>query len=298
MTKDKCEIISICETRPEVLRVMHNLPNHIIINTGQHYDYEMDEMFWKENKIRPNYNLDAQTFGDIYDKLSDLLRKLKPKIVIIYGDTRSSLAGAIAAKDNDIKVAHLEAGTRCYNMDMPEERNRIMIDTIADILFAFNEIGKNNLLRENTQGKIFIVGDILYDKYLENRKHKNYIFLTIHRKENQNIFILKEIFNDYKNEKIIFPVHPVMIKFISKIDVSKYQKLKILKPLNYSQTMKYIKNAKLVISDSGGIQREAFFMGVPCKVMLKKNPLEKETSVFGYGDAKEKIKKIILDYVK
>lgn len=290
------DIISIVGTRPEVLRVIKDLPNHLIVNTGQHYDDNMDTIFWKERGFEPDMNLGAKDFGEIYNKTDKLLKEYRPKIVISYGDTRSSFIAALAAKNNDIKVAHLEAGVRCYNMDMPEERYRIMIDSISDYLFAFNKRCKENLLKENVQGKIFIVGDILYDKYVQKRKHENYVLMTIHRKENQSSEFLKSIFEKYKNEKIIFPIHPVMKKYLENIKVPR--NVEIIEPVGHSKILELIKNAKLVLTDSGGIQREAFFMGVPLIVEMKINPLYYEINVFGNGQTEEKIKKIIIEKCK
>lgn len=289
------DIISVCGTRPEVIRVIKDLPNHLIVNTGQHYDKNMDDVFWKERGFKPDMNLGSKNFSAIYETVSSFLEQKKPKLVISYGDSRSSFIAALAAKNNDIKVAHLEAGVRCYDMSMPEERYRIMIDAISDYLFVFNEKSKENLLKENVQGKIFIVGDILYDKHVQNRKHDGYILMTMHRKQNQNVVIMRNLFLRYWNEKIIFPMHPVMKQFLGE-DLPK--KLEIIEPVKHEKMLELIKNAKLVVTDSGGVQREACFMGVPIEVMLKNNPLEHEISVFGNGHAEEKIKRIILKILK
>lgn len=285
-------IISICGTRPEVIRVIRDLPNHIIVNTGQHYDDNMDAVFWKERGFEPDVNLGAKTFPEMYERIDELLKKEKPKLVIIYGDTRSSFVGAMAAKDNRVKIAHLEAGVRGYDLDVPEERYRIGIDHISDYLFAINEFCKENLIRENVQGKIFVVGDILYDVFLEKRKHKGYVLMTIHREENQNAGTLRELLKEYQNEHIVFPAHPVIRPLLDKIKTR--GRIAIGEPLGHDEMLELIKNAKMVITDSGGILREAFFAGVPLRVIMKKNPLEREISVFGDGTAREKIKKIII----
>ena len=287
------KVFSIIGTRPEVIRVIRKLKNHTIVNTGQHYDYEMDEIFWEEMGFQPHYNLGATTFSEIYEKVFELLEEKRPDLVIIYGDTRSSLAGALATKDNNIKLAHLEAGVRSYDIQEPEERNRIMIDAISDYLFSVNEMGRNNLIKENVRGKIYVVGDLVYDRYIEKREHQNYLLLTMHRKQNQSPEALKKIFEEYKNERIIFPMHPVMKQYLDKIDLKKYPKLEVVKPLSHSETLKVIKNAKLVVTDSGGLQREAFFMGVPLDIILKKNAWKEEIKIFGDGHAEDKIVKII-----
>ena len=285
------KIISVVGTRPEVLRVIRGIDNHLIVNTGQHYDYEMDEIFWKEMGFKPDINLNAKSLSEIYDGVYELLEKEKPALVICYGDTRSSLATALATKDLGFKLAHIEAGTRSGNMDMPEERNRIQIDAISDYLFPVNFIGKENLEKENVKGKIFVVGDIVYDRYLEKREHKDYILLTIHRKENQNSEFLKRLIYHYEDEKmVIFPIHPVMIKFLGK---ALPENLEIIKPVNHKKMLELIKNAKLVITDSGGVEREATFMGVPLRVMLENDAWRKEINIFGDGMAEKRIKRII-----
>ena len=291
MVEKNIDIISIVGTRPEIIRVIRDLPNHLIVDTGQHYDDNMDNDFWKEREIIPGVNLGSKKFSEIAESIDKLIKEYDPKLIISYGDTRSSLLSALIAKENDIKVAHLEAGVRCFNMNMPEERNRVIIDSISDYLFCVNEKGKQNLLKENVQGEIFVVGDILYDNYVQKRKHDDYVLMTIHRKENQNRECLNNIFNDYKEEKgIVFPIHPVMRKYMS--DTPK--NVELIDPVNNLEMLELIKNAKLVITDSGGVQREAFFMGVPLDIRLNKNPWENEINVFGNGKAEEKIKSIIM----
>ena len=289
-------IISICGTRPEVIRVIKDLPNHLIVNTGQHYDDSMDAIFWKERDFEPDVNLNAKEFPETYRKVDELLKEKKPKLIISYGDTRSSFIAALAAKNNDIKVVHLEAGVRCYDMSMPEERYRIMIDSISDYLFVLNKKGKENLLRENIQGEIFIVGDLLYDKYIQKRKHKDFVLMTIHRKQNQNSEFLSSLFKKYENEQeVILLVHHAIKDLLKTISCP--ANLDMIEPVNHEKMLKLIRNAKLVVTDSGGVQREAFFMGVPLDVRLKENPLEDEISIFGDGHAEERIKKIILEKV-
>ena len=286
--------MSIIGTRPEAIRVIKKLPNHMIVNTGQHYDENMDVVFWKERGIEPDVNLGAKNFEEIYTKVCDLIGEHSPKLIITYGDTRSSFVATLAAKDKGVRVAHLEAGVRCYDMDMPEERNRIMIDSIADYLFAVNEKCKENLLKENVQGKIFVVGDILFDNYIEKRKHKDFVLMTIHRKQNQSPEFLSSLFREYKDEsRIVFPAHPTMKGILKNISLP--SNLKVIEPTNHRKMLKLISEAKIVVTDSGGVQREAFFMGVPLDVKLKKNPWNSEISVFGDGRAEEKIKTIILE---
>lgn len=289
------KIISIIGTRPEAIRVMKDLPDHLVVNTGQHYDENMDAIFWKERGFKPDMNLGSKSFSEIYERVSDFLEREKPKLVISYGDSRSSLIATLSAKNCGIKVAHLEAGVRCYDMNMPEERYRIMIDAISDYLFVINKKGKENLLKENVQGRIFVVGDLMYDKYVQKRKHKGYVLMTIHRKQNQDAEFIKKLIYQYEDRKIIFPIHPVMIKFFG---ANLPERWEIIEPVKHEKMLELIRNAELVVTDSGGVQREAFFMGVPVKVMLKKQPFEDELNVFGNGRAEVKIKDKILEICK
>jgi UDP-N-acetylglucosamine 2-epimerase len=288
------DIVSIVGTRPEILRVIKDLPNHLIVDTGQHYDDNMDKAFWDEQGIKPDVNICAKSFSEIYDGIFTLLKEIKPKVVIIYGDTRSSFASALAAKDNDIKVAHLEAGVYGYDMNVPEERNRIMIDHISDYLFAINKRCKENLIKENVQGEIFVVGDMLFDRYLQKRKNSGYVLMTIHRKENQNIEFIDKIVNEYKNEEIVFVAHPVIKKFLNTPAPDKF---KLIESVGHKEMLELIRNAKLVVSDSGGVIRESFFMGVPIRTMMKVYPMEEEINCFGNGRSEEKIKAILLEKI-
>ena len=299
------KIISIIGTRPQFIKIaaMSNIflklkkkINHKIINTSQHYDYDMSGIFIKDLKIpKIHYNLKIKnknqlnTISKIIIKLEKILTKEKPEIVIVYGDTNSTLASAIVASKLKIKLAHVEAGLRSNDVTMQEEINRKIVDNLSDYLFAPTEIAKKNLIREGLKNKIYLSGDIMFDIFKKQKhrfnnknilnlyklKPKDYLLITLHREANlENKFFFQEIFkflNFIKsNFKIIFVAHPRTQKKIksNKIIKKEYLKdIKVIKPLSYSNIQTLIKYSKYVITDSGGLQKEAFFHNVPCLVI-------------------------------
>ena len=266
----------------------------IIVHTGQHYDADMSDIFFDELKIpKPHHHLGvgscshgAQT-GRMLEKIEKLLIDIRPDMVIVYGDTNSTVAGAMAAVKLDIPVAHIEAGLRSFNKKMPEEINRIVADHVSDLLLAPTPTAMNNLQAENLIEKSKNVGDIMYDAVLFNRrlaeqrpdilsalglKPKKYGVVTIHRAENTNdLMRLKEILTSLNkiaedDLMLIFPVHPRTRNIIN----NNFQEwkangnLSLIDPLGYLDMMQLIKNAALSLTDSGGLQKEAFFLNCPC----------------------------------
>ena len=282
------KIVTIVGTRPQLIKssALSNLIkkqkdiNEIMIHTGQHYDPMMSKIFFKDLNIpKPKYNLPIKSnyHGDMTGKMiagiEKILIKEKPNYSIVYGDTNSTLAGAIASKKLNIPVIHIEAGLRSYNKKMPEEVNRILTDHCSSILFTPSKLSKNNLINEGfKKNSIINVGDIMYDVFL-NKLNKNKklkirydILVTIHRAENTDF--KSRIFNIIKNlnllsnhYSIIFPIHPRTIKMMKKFQIFKLlsSKIKLLEPISYHESMHYLKHAKLLITDSGGMQKEAFY---------------------------------------
>ncbi len=290
--------------------------NHIIIHTGQHYDYEMNKIFFTELDIpEPEYNLEVgsgfhgwQT-GEMIKRLEPILMKEKPALTIVYGDTNSTLAGALAAVKLQIPIVHIEAGLRSYNRKMPEEINRILTDHCSDILFCPTENGVKNLKKEGytniiNDGKLINpsfstsqmcynkfpvvvnVGDIMYDATLISLKiaekksdilkqlkriSKQYFLVTIHRAENtDNKRKLKNILDALieigKCYPVVFPVHPRTKKTLKNFNLlpSNYANIHLIDPVSYFDMLTLEKNARKILTDSGGIQKEAYFLGVPC----------------------------------
>ncbi len=258
----------------------------ILVHTGQHYSKNMSDLFFKELNIpNPDYNLNigsgshGKQTGDMIIKIEYVLLKEKPSLVIVYGDTNSTIAGAIASVKLNIPVVHIEAGLRSFNKEMPEEHNRIVTDHLSELLFVPSKIGMKHLKREGLSKKAYFVGDIMYDALLYNIKiaekksdilnklkvfKEEYYLSTVHRPSNtDNRTNLSSILRAFSklDKKVIFPIHPRTKKFIREFKL-KYnkEKIKIIDPLGYLDILKLTKNAKKVITDSGGLQKEAFYL--------------------------------------
>ena len=265
-----------------------------LIHTGQHYDANMSEVFFKELEIpKPDYNLGigslphgAQT-GRMLEAIETVMLDSKPDFLLVYGDTNSTLAGALAAAKLHIPVAHVEAGLRSFNRHMPEEINRVLTDHISDLLFAPTEIAVSNLYKEGiTPSKIHNVGDVMYDAalfYTEKARKESqvlaklnldpdaYLLVTLHRAENTDdperlgtvIEALKEVAQTWK---LVTPLHPrtkaALIKY-QLFDVAR-QHLNFTDPVGYLDMVMLEQHARAIITDSGGVQKEAFFHAVPC----------------------------------
>lgn len=345
------KIISTVGARPQFVKMVaihkaileYPEIEHIILHTGQHYDNNMSKIFFKELQIpHPSYNLEIgsgshglQT-GLMLKKIESVLIKEKPEWVLLYGDTNSTLAGALAASKLHIKIAHIEAGLRSFNRKMPEEINRIATDHISDILLAPTQNAMSLLEKEGLKEKSYFVGDVMYDsilffKELAERKYKienitslkNFYLGTIHRAENTNdINKLRSIFEAFSelDLPIILPLHPRTKKIIKKIKFS--ENVKIIEPVGYLKMILLLKNCRKVLTDSGGLQKEAYFLKKPCitlrnetewvetlednwnfvvctdkKLILEKvknKDFGKHKNCFGDGKAAEKIVKLIL----
>jgi UDP-N-acetylglucosamine 2-epimerase (non-hydrolysing) len=253
-----------------------------IVNTGQHFSKEMSQVFFNEFNLRPDYNLQPrrnsviEQFADIMKGIEKIFLKEKPALVIVVGDVNSTLAGALVANKIGIKLAHVEAGLRSFNNKMPEEFNRKITDHLSDYLFVTAEEGLENLKKEGIVKNVFYVGNIMIDTlkhFLPRVKKTNekFYFCTLHRPENvDNKKIFSEIIDALevisKDCKIYFPLHPRTEKMARKFNLLKRMKKNfiILKPLNYLDSLFYQKNARLILTDSGGIQEEASYLGVPC----------------------------------
>ncbi len=262
----------------------------IIIHTGQHFDTNMSDIFFDQMEIpRPNYNLEINSMshgamtGKMLEKIEEILIKEKPDIVLVYGDTNTTLAGALAAKKIHIKVAHIEAGLRSFNMNMPEEINRILTDRISDILFCPTDTAIDNLRKEgykNINCKIVKSGDVMQDAaiYYSNKEQKptinvpnDFILATIHRAENTDnidrLTNILDVLNEIASDKmVILPLHPRTTNIIKQSDFNT-EKLTIIEPVGYLEMVYLLNRCKLVMTDSGGLQKEAFFFNKPCLTM-------------------------------
>ena len=289
------KILTILGARPQFIKAgsisreiaKYNEIDEIIVHTGQHYDANMSDIFFDEMKIpKPDYFLGiggkshgAMT-GQMIEKIEEVCLKEKPDWVMVYGDTNSTLAGAIVASKMDIKLAHIETGLRSFNMKMPEEVNRILTDRVSNILFCPTDVAVQNLKNEsfdNFNAKIIKSGDVMQDgaMFYKNLAVKpscdiknDFILCTIHRAENTDDAIrLKSIFavlNEIAKEKqIILPLHPRTRKILNNLNLD-MQNLTLIDPVGYLEMVWLIDNCDLVMTDSGGLQKEAYFFEKQC----------------------------------
>ena len=330
----KIKIINIVGTRPNFIKIAPLLAEQkkysevilpVLVHTGQHYDFELSEVFFKDLNIpKPDYHLGvgsgshARQTAEMMRRFDRIILKEKPDLVLVVGDCNSTLAGALVAAKLHIPVVHIEAGLRSFDMSMPEEINRRLTDHISDYLFVTELSGVKNLLNEGIKRKkIFFVGNVMIDTLLNSRfkiqnskileklglDKKKYAVLTLHRPENvddKKIFkeILETISAIQKKIKIIWPIHPhtkkqlVQLSQFERLKIKKSEGLRIVKPLSYLEMLNLMKNAKLVLTDSGGIQEETTVLGIPC-LTLRENTERPVTCEIGTnmvcGTTREKI---------
>lgn len=271
---------------------------HLIVHTGQHYDYEMSDIFFSDFELpKPDIHLGVGSgsscfqLGEIIKRLENKLIDKQIDLVLVYGDTNSTLAGAIGANKCNIKLGHIEAGLRSYDPSMPEEYNRILTDNLSDYLFTPTRNAVKNLKNEKIRGKVYYTGDLsveIIDKTRSisknseildvlNLKSKSYLLLTMHRAENtssRDFFIqLLETFEVLKDNIIVFPIHPrtkKMFETFGLLDrLLNCSNVKTLLPIGYIDFIALLQNSSKVVTDSGGIQKEAYLLRVPCITMRK-----------------------------
>lgn len=297
--EDKKRVAYIIGTRPEVIRsatLIKALKSDdsivfSLVHTGQHYDYLMDKVFFEEFHLSdPDINLEigsgshSEQTAAIMVKLEKYFEEFKPDIVAVFGDTNSSLAAAITTVKMGIPLAHIEAGCREYEMDMPEEINRRLIDHCSNVNLTVSELCSDNLKAEKVAGDVIFCGDPLYDVYKEcsqtdgdseilkefGLEPDKYAVMTAHRGKNvddddnlRNIFSAVSHFGDIP---VIFPVHPRTKKHIDEFYLSKenVSNLIMTRPLNYHEMIQVVKNSKFAITDSGGLQKEVYWSKKPC----------------------------------
>ena len=318
------KIITVIGARPQIIKaaaisraIKNNFSDKIlevIVHTGQHYDENMSQIFFEELEIPfPNFNLNVgsgshgEQTAKMLEGLENIYMQEKPDAVIVYGDTNSTIAGALAASKIHIPVIHIEAGLRSFNKAMPEEINRIACDHMSTLLFTPSETGHRNLLNEGIKNdqkeaasidnpKIYLCGDIMYDNSLyfsamSEQKSEilkeleittdDFILCTIHRDTNTDdttnlnaIFRALLRIQKTSNLKIVLPLHPrTKEKLNSHLDenllteINQNKNFKIIPPLGFLDIISLEKNARLIITDSGGLQKEAFFFQKPCVIL-------------------------------
>lgn len=352
------KVVSIVGARPQFIKLalvsveLRKSHKEILVHTGQHYDTELSSIFFDELSIpKPDYNLGigsdthARQTARMMMGIEGILITENPDLVLVYGDTNSTLAGALAAVKIHIPVAHVEAGPRMSDKLIPEEVNRVLTDHISSLLFASTQTGVDNLKREGIADGVYLTGDVMLDSFMhffkvavEKSKILNdlnlgtgkYLLATVHRARNtevkENLISIVNAFLDI-DERIVFPVHPRTEKYLKQYGL--YKRLKnasnmtLITPVGYLDSTILTRNARKILTDSGGLQKEAYFSKIPCITLDEttgwpetveddwnvlvgsdKNkiieaiehfdPEGKQRDVFGNGKAAEKIVTIII----
>lgn len=351
------KIASIVGARPQFIKAapvskeIRKAHDEVLIHTGQHYDEGMSDVFFEVLDIaRPDYNLGvgssshgAQT-GQTLIRLEEVLLKEEPHLVLVYGDTNSTLAGALAAAKLNIPLGHVEAGLRSFNRAMPEEVNRVVADHLSSLLFCPTQTAVENLGREGITKGVHLVGDVMYDLALRSAQvarkrgilekfkleRKGYVLATVHRQSNtdeeKNLRNIATALTSYDGV-VVFPVHPRTKKFLQQYGLWDLvsRKTKVLAPVDYLDFLGLLIEARKVVTDSGGVQKEAYFFGVPCitlrdetewmetvedgwnvlvgtessdilDALEKFNPSGTKSKLFGDGHAAERIATVLNDF--
>lgn len=319
------KVLTIVGARPQFIKAatvsreiaLSKSIKEVLVHTGQHYDENMSKVFFDQLDIpKPDYNLSVGNLshgamtGQMMEKLEVVMETEAPNCVLVYGDTNSTLAGAITASKLKIPISHVEAGLRSHNLQMPEEANRVLTDRLSSLLFCPTLTAKNNLMKEGYPFRevrgydqvISNVGDVMFDavnyykkKALEkinlntwNLKSNEYVLCTLHRAENtDNISKLKSVFSAFleisKSTEVVFVCHPRTASRIEKLSEPGLKKsIKFIDPQPYLEMQRLIMGSKLVMTDSGGMQKEAYFHGVPCLTLRQETEWE-ETLKFGWN---------------
>ena len=296
------KILTIIGARPQFIKaamVSKKLKDdfeEIIVHTGQHYDKNMSEIFFEQLEIpKPKYNLGigsgthGKQTGEMLIKIEEVILQEQPDYVMVYGDTNSTLAGALAASKLLIPIIHVEAGLRSYNMLMPEEQNRILTDHISTILICPTKTAVENLKKEGITQNVYQTGDVICDSVLyyskvanekinctninlvpiyEKKQIKDWYLTTIHRAENtmddKKLSIILQVFEKL-DKMVIFPVHPRIKKMVDQLYAkNQYKNIYFIEPVDYLTMLYLTKNACKVVTDSGGLQKECYILDTPC----------------------------------
>ena len=338
------KLVTIVGARPQFIKAaavsraieLHNKKsggpgiNEILVHTGQHYDYSMSQIFFEQLHIRtPDYHLGVgsgthgKMTGIMLGKIEEVLLKEEPECVMVYGDTNSTLAGALAGTKLHIPVAHVEAGLRSFNRQMPEEINRVLTDHVSDLLLCPTDGAVINLKREGITKGVSLVGDVMFDSFLFCRdlarrssrilsevklKVKSYCLATVHREENttdpKKLSGILDAFKRLASEKcpFVIPLHPRTARALEETGIGRSvdSAIRFLDPLSYLDMIVLESNAKVILTDSGGVQKEAYFGRVPCVTLRNETEwvelVEHGFNVLG-GHEPERIRKAFEEIV-
>jgi len=303
------KVLSVVGARPQfvkcapVSRELRRVHEEVLVHTGQHYDYLLSEVFFRDLGIpAPDYHLEigsgshgVQT-GRMLGAIEEVIGKEEPDIVLVYGDTNSTLAGALAAAKMHVPVAHVEAGLRSFDRRMPEEVNRVLTDHASDLLFCPTETAVANLAAEGITRGVHLTGDVMVDALQENlalAKERatvdlpatGYFLATVHRASNTDDPVaLRAIMAAFAllEAPVIFPVHPRTRKKFAEYGIRPAENVRIVEPLPYFDMLAALAGARAVLTDSGGVQKEAYILEVPC-VTLRENTEWVETLEDGWN---------------
>lgn len=324
------KILTIVGTRPQFLKlaplsktIEKNKINHVVVHTGQHYDTEMSGALFNVLNIKePDYLLkkngstNIQCLGDMMNKIEEICLKEKPDKLIVFGDCDTTIAGAIVARKLKIYLIHIEAGMRSYNKDMPEEINRLMTDHISDLLLCSTQDSVEKLKAENITENVHYVGNLqlellknVCESYNDttilnenNLNENNFALMTIHREYNTTKEMLEKIFLELEkiDTDIVFPIHPRTKNIININNINIPKNFKLIKPVDYLNMTILERNCKYIITDSGGVQPEAWYLGKKCIVMRSETewiePLKNNNNIL--YDYKNPLNIFIEDFLK
>lgn len=341
-------ILTVVGARPQFIKiapVSRELRKHfkeVLVHTGQHFDHEMSDVFFEELEIpTPDYSLGisggkhGEMTARMLEKIEEKIFEVKPDMLLLYGDTNSTFAAAIAASKLHIPIAHIESGPRTYDRKQPEEVNRVFTDYVSQIRFCPTYQSVENLKIENIDQDVFHVGDVMYDcalyardkaskdsKILEELQleSQGYVVTTVHRAEHTSSpDILKKVIGylQEQEELVVFPMHPRTVKGVEAYGINT-DGLTIIPPLGYIDMTWLVANAKLVITDSGGLPKEAYFHKVPCITIGEYSPWpetieagwnrlwseqnyispRRDVPDYGEGNSAQKIVEILKAYLK
>lgn len=297
------KVVSVVGARPNfvkavmVSRQLRKIATEILVHTGQHYDIKLSHIFFEQLGLpKPVYNLEvgsgthAQQTAEALIRIENVLLKEKPDWVIVYGDVNSTLAGSLAAAKLHIPIAHVEAGIRAYNKEIPEEINRVFTDYVSTLLFCPTQTAVENLAKESIKKGVFNTGDVMYDAvlfYFEkasaqskiidklNLKSKDYLLTTLHRPSTtdnrESLFSVIKALSELDGQ-VIFPIHPRTRKAIDDAQIKTsfdLSNIEFIEPVSYFDMLILTKNAKIMITDSGGLQKEAYFLKTPCVTCIE-----------------------------
>lgn len=322
------KVVSIVGARPQFIKcapLSRELRKHVeevLVHTGQHYDAGMSDVFFEELRIpRPDHHLGvgsgthAGQTGAMLLRIEEVLRAVNPGLILVYGDTNSTLAGALAAAKLHVPVAHVEAGLRSYDRAMPEEVNRVLVDHVSTLLFCPTAVAARNLEREGITAGVSVTGDVMVDALEFNRALAadgstvlerfglapgEYMVMTIHRASNTDdpasLRALLEAVGEV-DLPVIFPVHPRTRQAIATFGAAVPPTVRMVEPLGYLDMLRLLGSARRLLTDSGGMQKEAYILGVPC-VTLRNTTEWVETVEFGWNVLAGTDRDAILDAIR